>query len=105
MYLGLLNQTVNIRRESAVDGYGKKTFDAGTAYKARVELKDRRRMLPGGEILVTNAKIFLPSTAVVDTDDLVTYDSVTYRVFSKNVAVGGAGQTHHITLEVTKWPV
>lgn len=104
MLAGLLNQSVTIKTESSTDKYGRKTHGSGTAVDARVELKERRRLQPNGELLVTHARVIVPHDTTVDTDDLISYNSVTYRVVFINVATDGAGNTHHKTLEVTKWP-
>lgn len=101
---GLLNQEVTIEPFSSNDGYGKPTYGTAVDYKARVELKEKRRMMPNGEIVVTNGVVILSKDATVDTDDRLTYDSTKYRVFSVNKAVGGSGRLHHQTVEIMLWP-
>lgn len=101
---GLFNQQVTIANRTGLDGYGRAQYGAASTYFARVQLADRRRLMPNGEVELTNGKIFLDPDVSVDNDSIITYSGKTYRVFSVDDATGGSGRTHHLTVEIQLWP-
>lgn len=54
-----LNQTVQIRRKTGVDGYGKALYAAAVTAKARVEFKNRLVREAGGNQVVSSAQVYL----------------------------------------------
>lgn len=101
-FAGLLNQTITPKAKTSYDAYGRPVLTSGTAINARVELKQRRRMMPNGSLVVTDGKAFLPSTATLTQDDHFTYNGVEYRVFMAYQVPGQTGQTHHVEIEFMK---
>ena len=101
-YLGLLNQTITPKEKSSHDSYGRSVVVTGIPFKVRLELKQRRRMMPNGSMIMTDGRAFLPSTSTLTQDDHFTYSGVEYRVFMANQVVEANGQVHHIEIEFIK---
>lgn len=99
----LQRQSVIIYNKTSLDKYGRETVGSGTVYNARVNLKDRNKMAANNEIKTINGNVILPPNATVNINDRLDYNGVKYKIFSKNVAVGGGGQVHHITVEIIRW--
>lgn len=99
---GLMNQTITPKPKSSYDAYGRQVVSAGTDIKARVELKQKRRMLPNGSLVVTDGRAFLPSSSTLTQDDHFVYDSVEYRILLVYKVPGATGQTHHLQIEFIK---
>jgi hypothetical protein len=99
---GLMNQTITPKSKTSYDAYGRPVVVSGTAIKARVELKQKRRMMPNGSMVVTDGKAFLPASSTLTQDDHFVYNGVEYRVFLAYQVPGGNGQTHHIQIEFIK---
>lgn len=99
---GLMNQTITPKEKTSHDAYGRSVVVAGTPFKARVELKQKRRMMPNGTMIMTDGRAFLPATSTMTQDDHFTYNGVEYRVFLAYQVAGANGQTHHIEIEFIK---
>lgn len=99
---GLLNQTITPKEKVSHDAYGRSVVVSGTAIKVRVQLKQKRRMMPNGSMIMTDGIAFLPATSTLTQDDHFVYSGVEYRVFMANQVVGANGQVHHIEIEFVK---
>lgn len=100
---GLLNQTLIIYGKSSYDEYGRPQVGSGTSIKARVQAKTTRKILANGDIVTIDAIAYVPQDTSVNTDDKVSFDSNTYKVFGKYPVADRVGDTHHIKLELMKW--
>lgn len=101
--LGLLNQTITIASKSSYNNEGREVVGAGTSVKCRFQQTTKRRLLPNGSLQTIDGIVYVPGDTSVNTDDKVTFNSVTYKVFSKYAAVDGSGNTDHYKLELIKW--
>lgn len=99
----LLNQTITLYTKSSIDAYGRQQVGIGVDYPARVQEKTEAKLLPNGETVNIDAVVYLKPTVTVNHGDKITYSGNDYKVFSRNKAVDGSGETHHIKLEITKW--
>jgi hypothetical protein len=103
-YEGMLNQTITVANTNNHDRYGRQTFGSSTNIKCRFEKKNQTRLLPNGETQVIHGIIFAQPTITINTDDKITFGSDTYKVVNKETVVVGNGSSHHLELEVVKWP-
>lgn len=101
----LLNQTIVIYGKSSYDGYGRPSLGSGTNVNARFQPKQKRKLLPNGDVMTVDAMAYVPADTVVVTDDKVTYDSITYKVTDLYKTPDGKGNTHFIRLELKKWQI
>jgi len=96
MYVDLLDQTVTVANKTGRNSEGQPTYGAGTQVNARVQETSKRFMKGNGMEVQARLMIFLPSTATVDTDDKITYESNDYYVIEKRTRRNGDGSVHHI---------
>lgn len=69
----LMPHSVTVKAQSAIDGYGKQTWDSGTAYTARVVKKQRRIRTFAGEEALAQGEVWIKSLTAFDpTDDQLT---------------------------------
>lgn len=101
--IGLLNQTITIYAKSSYNDEGREVVGSGSDIKCRFQQTTKRRLLPNGNLQVIDAIVYVPGDTSINTDDKVLFGSTNYKVFSKYVAVDGAGTTDHIKLELVKW--
>lgn len=99
----LLNQTITLYPKASIDAYGRRQVGTGVSHPARVQETTAAKLLPNGETINIDAVVYLKSSVSVEHGDKITYDGNDYKVFSRNTSVDGAGTTHHIKLEITKW--
>lgn len=99
----LLNQSVTIYRKSGYGNDGRPTTSTPATASARVQKTTKQRLLPNNSLVTIVAIAYVLPNTVVEVEDRVDYGNDKYKVFSKNVAVDGDGDTHHIKLELQKW--
>lgn len=102
-FAGLLRQEVTIYPKTGYGADGRSTAGTGVTVKARIQETTKRKLLPTGTLITIDAIVYVPASTTVATDDKLVYGSNSYKVFGKYSAIGGAGQTHHIKLELIKW--
>lgn len=71
-FSGLLPDSVTIKPFTGNDGYGAPQFGAGTSYRARIEWGPKNVMNAQGQEVVSNARIFIATTAAIDSRSQVT---------------------------------
>lgn len=99
----LLNQTITIYNAGGRDGYGRLSMGSGTSVSARFSAKQKRVMLPNGEMQTIEAIAHVLPTISVSEGDKVTYNSKNYKVLTKYATPDGDGVTNHIRLELIQW--
>lgn len=99
----LLNQTLTLYSKSSYDAYGREVVGTGTSVQCRFQQTSKHRMGPNNSLIIIDGICYVPADTTVELDDKVTFDSVDYKVYSKYIPVDGAGDTHHIKLELIKW--
>jgi hypothetical protein len=100
---GLMNQTITLYNQASYDAYGRETVGSGTSVKSRFQKTTKRKLEATGNLITIDAVAYVPADTSVNTDDRVTYGTDKYKVYGKYEAVDGAGNTHHIKLELLKW--
>lgn len=101
-YDALLNQTVSHYAKTGYGADGRRTFSAAVSTPARVELKQKRKLLPNGSVIITEGTIFLKGTVTADTDDKFTFNGVDYAAYSVYKVPADNGTTHHLEVVITK---
>lgn len=101
-YNRLLNQTITRYAKTGYSADGRRTTSLGVDESARVEIKQKRRMLPNGSMITVDGVAFLKSTSSMTDDDRFVYDGIEYRVFSISKIPGANGNTDHIEIEFVK---
>lgn len=101
--IGLLNQTINIQNQTSYNNEGREIVGSGTSVRSRFQQTTKRRLLPNGSLQTIDAIVYVPGTTTVTTDSKITYNGVSYKVFSIYNAIDGSGRTSHIKMEVIKW--
>lgn len=99
----MLNQRISIYSTPSFNAEGREVFTGSVVVKCRFQQMNKRKLLPNGDIIMIDGKVFVPGNTDVETNNKVVFDSVDYKVLSKYVAVDGQGNTHHIELELIKW--
>ena len=99
---GLLNQTITPKPRSSYDVDGRVVTTTGTDTKARIQLKQKRRMLPNGSLIVTDGNGYLPPSSTLKEGDNFLFDSTEYLIFKSYKVPGANGSTHHIEIEFIK---
>lgn len=100
---GLLNQDITIYVKTALNKYGRESYNAGTSAKARVQLTNKTRLLPNQQTVIVTAIVYVEPSVSVNTGDKIVFNSEDYKVYGKYSAVDGSGNTNHLKLELTKW--
>lgn len=101
-YSSLLNQTITRYPKTGYSADGRRTTSTGVDELARVELKQKRRLLPNGSVIVVEGKAFLKKNSSMTDDDRFVYDNVEYKVYSVYKVPGANGQVDHIEIEFVK---
>jgi len=101
-YNRLLNQTITRYAKTGYSADGRRTTASGIDEKARVELQQKRRLLPNGSMIAVAGRAFLKATSEMTDDDRFVYDGIEYRVFSISKIPGGNGNTDHIEIDFVK---
>ncbi len=99
----LTNQEITLYSRASYDKFGRKVVGEGVNYNARVEKCSDERLLPNGQVVTIELKVFLDGDVTVNIDDRVDYSSISYKVFKVKNQVGRLGKVHHTYLELTKW--
>lgn len=102
-YTGLLNQEITLYNKSSYDEYGREVVGSGSTVKCRFQRTTKRKLLENGNLIEIMAICYIANDVIVATDDKVTFGSTDYKVLGRYDAVDGAGNTHHIKLELIKW--
>jgi hypothetical protein len=100
--VSLMNQTISLKNRSAYGAGGRRVLGTGYSVKARVQLKQKRRMLQVGTIIVSEGEAYIPASTTVDQDDQFTYLGIEYKIYSVYKVAGGNGETDHIKIEFMK---
>lgn len=99
----LRNQSVTVYSKTGLDRYGKETVGTGTAYDVRHQDVSKTIFIRTGETIQILAIEYFPPEAVVEINDRVVYDGVSYKVWAKQYARGMNGRAHHIKVQLTQW--
>lgn len=102
-FIGLLNQTITLRRKSGYDGYGRESMGSATTYRCRFQQTNRTILLATGDSIILDGYIDVLGTCPVQNNDRITYNGEDYRVINRKEAIGRNGNLHHITLGVKLW--
>ena len=97
------NQTITLYNKSSYDKFGKMVVGSGTSVDARVQEDTKNIVLTNGQIITIIATVYVGSSTTVSVNDMVTYDSTNYKVYTKYKTVDGDGTVNHIKLELIKW--
>lgn len=104
-FAGLLHQSITIKPASTLDEYGRPTFGAGVTLNCRFEKMNKVKLLPNGQSIVINARVFVPGDTTVSVDDHIEFGSDIYKVINVSVLVDGAGTTRHKELDLQSWVI
>lgn len=77
-----LHQTVGIRRRTGSDADGQAVYAGPVSVPARVQQRKRMIRDDRGEMVVSDAQVFLRPGVQVDEGDRITYGALTYHVMS-----------------------
>lgn len=100
----MLNQSIVIKASTgAPDAFGRPGFGAGVTTNCRFEKMNKIKLLPNGNSITIDARIFVPAGASVAVDDHVEFGTDIYKVITVSVLVDGRGATRHKELELQSW--
>lgn len=99
----LLRQELTIYGKGSYDSYGRPSLGAGVDVWGRFQPKQKRQLMPDGDVLVIDALAYVPNDTTVKTDDRVSYDSTNYKVVGVYKTPDGKGNTKFIRLELVKF--
>ena len=100
---GLLNQTATLYNKSSYSADGRENLGSGSSIRVRLQPKAKRVLMPDGSVLTIDAIAFAKASETINTDDKITYNSITYKVVDAYPVPGMNGQTHHQELRLQKW--
>ena len=103
MLKNLLNQSITIYSKSGLDKFGRESFGSGSSAKARFQAKTVTRLLPNQETVTIEGFMWVLPSVTIARGDKVVFGGNSYKVFARYEGIDGAGNTHHIKLELTKW--
>lgn len=102
-FMGLLPDQILIEPYVSSDGYGNPQFGAPVAYRCRIAGGARDVTNAQGQEVVSNRRIFVSTTAAIDTRSRITLPtrcSPTNPPIIKVEAVSGARDVHHTVIYV-----
>lgn len=102
-YSHILKQKIDVQHVVSTNDYSEPTYDTATEVKARVELVNKSKWSPTGEMIPIAAKILVEPETVVDAGDKVTYLGVNYKVMGKISNPDASGKVSLVELECTEW--
>lgn len=97
------NQSLVLYPKTGYDRYARMVVGSGTDYNVRFEAKEKTKVLENGEVVTILGIVYADGGLEININDKVTYNGVDYKVFSKKAEVDGAGNIHHLKLELIKW--
>lgn len=101
-YGSLLNQTITRYEKTGYGADGRRITASGVDESARVELRQKRRMMPNGSLIIVEGRAFLSADSEMTDDDRFVYDNTEYKVYSVYRVPGANGQIHHVEIEFVK---
>ncbi len=103
MYGHMLKQVVAISSQTGSNDYGETTHGSATQQPARVELVNKSKLQPGGEVIPITAKVWVKPSLAVDVGDKLTYGENNYKVIGRTEVPNGQGKVMLVMLECTEW--
>jgi len=97
-----LNQTVTIKSRTGYDAYGKPTKGSTSTIEARIQEKTNRLIDDKGQQFRTDAELWLKPTQTIALDDVVTFESTTYKVVRIDTKRGFTGNKDHKKVYLVK---
>lgn len=99
----LLNHSVTHYPKIGLDGSGREQYGEASAYKCRVQIQNRSRLTPEGKTITTEGIIYLNGNPAIENNDKISYQGINYKVYKKEVATEGNGDSHNTKLEIMKF--
>lgn len=98
-----LQQTAVIYPKSGRNKFGRDASGSGTSTKCRFQNKTKLIVLANQQPVQLVGIFYFDGAVTINTEDRITYNGVSYKVFSINGNIDGHGIQRMIKVEVEKW--
>lgn len=99
-----LNQSATLKKTASRDVYGKQILNVGTSIRCRFQGSHSRIMTEAGEELTADAELWVLGSADVEHNDIIEYESQTYRIVkveTKRNLTGGANHKKALLIKTS----